>query len=352
MNPDALDAICAIIQEDAGNRGLRTDPTDNLITASAGDFQRACQSLAETPRASVAIVTGFFIPHGQPPCGETDGPLGAVFLARALTPLGIRVVLASDAFCIPALEAGLCASGLDETVRLVTLPSAEKANGLSSIQYWQGFAEETGPLTHLIALERVGPSHICESIQAQAGNAADARARYLVEASVEHHDRCHTMRGRDITPYASPAHRLFEEACRQTPRITTIGIGDGGNEIGMGRIAWDVMRGNIPNGGLVACRVPTDHLIVCGISNWGAYGLAVGVRWLRGALPESELFDLERERRTLQVMVERGPLVDGISGRPELSVDGFPFERYVKPLANLALVGKSERGKKTRNRCP
>jgi hypothetical protein len=41
-------------------------------------------------------------------------------------------------------------------------------------------------------------------------------------------------------------------------------------------------------------------------------------------------------------MVEHGPLVDGISGRPELSVDGLSFERYAEPLANLALVGQTE----------
>jgi hypothetical protein len=338
MSAESLDAICAIIQEDAGNRGLRADPVDNLITACAGDFQRACQSLAETPQASVAVVTGFFIPHGQPPCGETDGPLGAIFLARALTPLGSRVVLASDTFCIAALEAGLRASGLYQTVPLVTLPSVEQASSLTSSEYWQRFTERSGPLTHLIGLERVGPSHTCESIDGQAGNADGARARYLAEAPVEHHDRCHTMRGRDITMYTSPAHRLFEEARRQTPRITTLGIGDGGNEIGMGKIAWDVIRKNIPNGGLVACRVPTDHLIVCGISNWGAYGLAAGVRLLREAQPEPDLFDIEREQSILQAMVERGPLVDGMSGQPDLSVDGFAFERYAEPLGRLALV--------------
>jgi hypothetical protein len=338
MNADALDAICAIIQEDAGNRGLRTDPTDNLITACAGNFQRACRSLAETPRASVAIVTGFFIPHGQPPCGETDGPLGAVFLARALTPLGIRVVLASDAFCIPALEAGLRANGLGKTVALVALPSVEQASDLSSTEYWQAFTAGSGPLSHLIALERVGPSHHFESIQGQDGNGSAAWARYLAEAPVKHHDRCHTMRGRDITTYTSPAHRLIEEARRQTPRVTTIGIGDGGNEIGMGKIRWDVIRRNIANGGLVACRVVTDHLIVCGVSNWGAYGLAAGVRLLRGTAPDPELFDLERERSILQVMVERGPLVDGMSGQTGLSVDGLAFERYAEPLGRLALV--------------
>ncbi len=340
MNADALDAICAIIQEDAGNRGLRAEPAENLITACAGDFHLACQSLAQTPRACVAIVTGFFIPHGQPPCGETDGPLGAVFLARALMPLGIKVVLASDAYCIPALEAGLSASGLDGIVPLVTLPSVERASGLSSTDYWQAFAEESGQLTHLIALERVGPSHHSESIRGQYGNGSDVRGRYLAEAPVEHHDRCHTMRGRDITGYTSPAHRLFEEAGRQTPRITTLGIGDGGNEIGMGKIPWSVIRRNIPNGGLVACRTPTDHLIVCGVSNWGAYGLAAGVRILKGASLDEDLFNPEREKEILEVMVEKGPLVDGVSGLATATVDGLPDDAYFKVMKLLRNIEK------------
>src|SRR5207247_1724485 len=124
------------------------------------------------------------------------------------------------------------------------------------------FVDRAGDLTHLIALERVGPSHTAESIRNQASDDPAVLARFLEESPAEHHDRCHTMRGRDITTNSSPAHRLFEEARRQTPSITTLGIGDGGNEIGMGKIAWDVIRRNIANGGTVACRVPTDQLIV------------------------------------------------------------------------------------------
>src|SRR5262249_35920273 len=84
------------VQDDIGQRGLRADPAANLITASTGDFQAACRSIAEAAKPTIAVVTGFFIPHAQPPTGETDGPLGALFLARALAPLGIRAVLATD----------------------------------------------------------------------------------------------------------------------------------------------------------------------------------------------------------------------------------------------------------------
>jgi hypothetical protein len=44
------------------------------------------------------------------------------------------------------------------------------------------------------------------------------------------------------------------------------------------------------------------------------------------------LFDPERERELLQIMVERGPLVDGVTGKPTVTVDGLDFERYIEPM--------------------
>src|SRR5260370_21118290 len=141
MTTAALNSIRDIIQEDVGNRGLRADPTTNLITVCQGDFESACRSMASTANARVAIVTGFYIPHAQPPCGETDGPLGAIFLARALTPLGIQIVLATDSFCQRALEVGLGAAGLRKTVPLVVLPSWEMVAPMSLTDSWNPFPE-------------------------------------------------------------------------------------------------------------------------------------------------------------------------------------------------------------------
>ncbi len=338
MSDAALYAIRDVIQEDVGNRGLRADPADNLITACPDDFHAACRSLAKTPDASVAIVTGFYIPHAQPPCGETDGPLGAIYLARALTPLGVRVALVTDDFCTPALETGIGAAGLRKQVPLVTLPPAGRGATMSRHEYWQAFVERAWPLTHLIALERVGPSYTPESLQAQPEATPAILEEFRREVTPEHYGRCHTMKGRDITANMSPAHFLFDAVAADRMPITTIGIGDGGNEIGMGKIAWSTIRRNIPNGGVVACRLATDHLIVCGVSNWGAYGLAAGVRLLRGQGPDPDLFNLERERSILELMVKQGPLVDGVTGRAEVSVDGLPRERYMDVLRRLGSI--------------
>lgn len=330
---NALDKIRDLIQHDVGNRGLRTDPAVNLVSICAGDFAAACQSLAQTADPVVAIVTGFFIPQAEPPSGETDGPLGAVFLARALTPLGFRVALVSDAFCERALHCGLEACGLAKEVPVLTLPYAVSPSDLS--------LADLPPLTHLVAIERVGPSHTPATVRCQNGSTAQDVADFEREAPPAHHDRCHTMKGRDITEQMVAGHILFEHAAALPHGPVTIGIGDGGNEIGMGKIPWRVIRRNIPNGGLVACRIPTDHLIVAGISNWGAYGLAAGVRQLREAPADRLLFDADRERDILKAMVEGGPLVDGVLGRPAVSVDGIDHDRYGQLLRAVGVIANA-----------
>lgn len=378
MSEAVLNALRDLIQQDVGKRGLMADPHANLINACADDFAAACRGIAGTAQAKLLVVTGFHIFHGQPPASETDGPLGALFLARALVPVGVEVYIATDGSAIPALHAGLEMCGLADQVRIIPLPG----------DAWdeQGYREwvlahtdrAAAPLTHLIALERVGPSHSLGSLQNQPALASIPEShRRSDPSSVEGADRqvfvslpevlrksrslnsqqllalckiveeferdvppearnkCHSMRGIDITAHTSPAHLLFEDASRQEPPITTIGIGDGGNEIGMGKIAWDVIRRNIPNGARIACRVPTDHLIVTGVSNWGAYGLAAGVRLLRGVQHDPLLFAVDWERQLLQTMVNVGPLVDGVAGTRAVSVDGLAFETYADVLRKI-----------------
>ena len=286
---DTLRAIRDAIQVDVGNRGLARDPADNLFNAFPDDFAAACRSIAEHPNPHVGIVTGFMIPSARPPMGETDGPLGSLFLANALAHAGIPCKLFSDDAGLAALRAGN--QFLNRQIAAISLPAKPRPEMLH-------------PLTHLVAIERCGPSH--------------------------KNGRNHTMRGRDITDLTSPAHLLFEG---QRPYVT-IGIGDGGNEIGMGKLACETICNNIPNGDVVACRTATDYLIVAGVSNWGAYALAAGVMLLRGQVDPS-LFDVERERKMLEHLVANGPLVDGVSGQRTATVDGLTFDEYIKPLQRI-----------------
>ncbi|MGL6076848.1 MAG: glutamate cyclase domain-containing protein [Fimbriiglobus sp.] len=272
---NVLQQILATIQTDPGQRGLAKDPTDNLFTATVGDFERACQSFAKTSSASVKIYTGFFIPSAEPPAFETDGPLGAKFLADGLTMLGIPCEVCGE-----------------ETIRrlIPTTPLRE-------------------PPTHLLAIERPGPT-------------ADGSFR--------------TMRTRDITSHHATVHAQYELDRSFNP--VTIGIGDGGNEIGMGNISHETLRKNIPAAEVVHCRVGVNHLVVCGVSNWGAYALVAGVAVLLGRKDVISLFDAAREQVNLEAMVQAGPLVDGVSGRMTATVDGLSWEDYTRPMLAIRQI--------------
>jgi hypothetical protein len=71
------------------------------------------------------------------------------------------------------------------------------------------------------------------------------------------------------------------------------------------------------------------------VSNWGAYALAAGVYALRGVKPAPDLFDPDRERAILEVMVREGPLVDGVTGKQTATVDGLTWDEYARPLARI-----------------
>ena len=94
--------------------------------------------------------------------------------------------------------------------------------------------------THLVAVERPG--------RALDGGYYNARAR-------------------SVAALNAPLDALF---LRRRSGTVTIGVGDGGNEIGMGRVRARVVR-DVPNGAKIASVVRTDHLMVAGISNWGAW---------------------------------------------------------------------------------
>ena len=144
------------------------------------------------------------------------------------------------------------------------------------------------------------------------------------------------MRGRDITDTMIPAHTLFDR-----PNAVTIGIGDGGNEIGMGKVSHDTIVRNIPNGDVTHCRTATDHLIVAGVSNWGAYALVAGVFAIRQVTPPGWPFDPEMELRILEVMVREGPLVDGVTGQQTATVDGLTWDEYAAPLVRIREILES-----------
>ena len=268
----------------------------------------------------VLIVTGAGAPPWLP-AGETDGPLGAAALARALDlGFGAKPVLVSEARNLPAIVASTLATGL------AVLPAevfATRAACATTEAFELG--DQDGPASAQAMLDRHSPAAVI----------------FVEKGGPNRNGVFHTItgsgRGRDLMASAD----ALAEAARDAG-ILTIGIGDGGNEIGFGRIA-DQVADIQPFGRICACPcrggiatvTQTDILVVAAISNWGAYGIVAALACGLGR-PDL-LHDTAIERLMLERCVQAGA-VDGIVARPVLGVDGTNAasqEAIVTLLRNL-----------------
>ena len=53
-------------------------------------------------------------------------------------------------------------------------------------------------------------------------------------------------------------------------------MGDGGNEVGMGKVQ-SLVQQHIPNGDSISANTTCDHLIVSDTSNFGAYAIIASI---------------------------------------------------------------------------
>jgi hypothetical protein len=115
--------------------------------------------------------------------------------------------------------------------------------------------------------------------------------------------------------------------------MVTVGVGDGGNEVGMGTVRARVARA----GGVfaqIASVVKAKHLVVAGVSNWGAYGIVAELGRLTGC---ALLHTSEEEQAMVQACVDAGA-VDGLTHRPEPTVDGLPLPVHIGMLELLRVL--------------
>lgn len=85
----------------------------------------------------------------------------------------------------------------------------------------------------------------------------------------------YTMSKKDMSHMLAPLDGLFDQAL-EGGVVGTTGIGDGGNEVGMGNVAAEV-REHINNGQTIACITPVENLITSSVSNWCG---ATALSWL------------------------------------------------------------------------
>jgi hypothetical protein len=128
----------------------------------------------------------------------------------------------------------------------------------------------------------------------------------------------HSAAGQAISGDTQPhVHYIVEEAKKRG--AFTVGIGDGGNEIGFGLIREEANEiykqayGEICQcgcGGGEATAAATDVLVSAAVSNWGAYGVSAVLAYLLA--DPFVLQDADTERRMVEAMVAKGAAAAGM----------------------------------------
>lgn len=280
---DAVHRIETCSLRDPGNRGLAS-------FACTRELLSAADELLSGKR--VILVTGFCIRASLG--GESDGPPGALALADALHQLGKEVLLVSDEHSTALLSAGAACYGAHFPT--VSLSRSQKKADREMLDLLFSFSP-----TQVIAIER-------------PGSAPDGH-RY-------------SMRGEILDDIVPATDALLTPSF---PRhYTTFGIGDGGNELGLGSLR-DSLKHKIPQGNLIFCATPADYVIPAGVSNWGAYALVAAMSLLSG---QRLLKSPEHEQTILDALLTAGA-VDGCTQKRESSVDGLPREIYTQTLIDI-----------------
>jgi hypothetical protein len=124
--------------------------------------------------------------------------------------------------------------------------------------------------------------------------------------------------------------------------ILTIGIGDGGHEVGFGAVR-DAITAVHPFGGKsqaghasgVVTVTATDVVVSASVSNWGAYAVAAALASQRN---EPELLHTQlMDRRLIEASVQAGAR-DGATSRAEVAVDGIDWRGHMSFVGLLRSI--------------
>jgi D-glutamate cyclase-like, C-terminal len=250
-------------------RGMKTIQS----ALKPGYYMRAAMLMAPC-KGTVMIATGF------PVSGtfETDGPVGAIALYQAFSMLGATPILVCGKPLASAIQG-------DYRVHCMSLGEKGQAEAQQILNTYQPEL--------MISIEL-------------PGRAKDGKY--------------YNMRGMDISDQV-----IFFDDMVKLAHCPTIGIGDGGNETGMGKI-YDALSCL----DIIPCATSCDELVIADVSNWAAHGLIAMLSILAGKNMQGEW----NNRHCLEYFVERGS-VDGVTGEKTLTEDGFPCKVTESVIAEL-----------------
>ncbi len=258
-----------ILQKDIRNISkLKDYLSDNFLTDAANEVV--------VRKGTVLIVTGFFISYAN--ASETDGPAGSIALGRALKDIGFDVIYVTDKWSYSILE------GISEKEdEIVEFPVDNHEN---SKQFANDLIKKFSPSLS-ISIER---------------------------ASLMGDGKYRNWKGEDVSKYNAKIDYLFNYS------KFSIGIGDGGNEIGMGNLNSEIKKvEGLPDNPAVT---KVNNLIISSCSNWGAYGL---VAEISAILNKNLLISVDDAKELITKSVDLGA-VEGMSGDSIYAVDGRNLE--------------------------
>jgi hypothetical protein len=274
-------------------RNLPREGFEKIYAAARGEQEpltySAARALLNMPPGRVAMVTGVIselLPHG-----ESDGPIGAFVIARALRKLGHEIVFPLEDELAGPMRKFLEQVEGGDGMEIIVIPKESPSN----------HADLLPGIDAAISVERAGLNSVGE-MHTGAGAKNRTGTRAALDGLID---------------------RLNNEG------KITVGIGDGGTEIGFGSV-YEVAREVIPHGKVCNCPcgkgiitvTKTTHFLPASVSNWGAYALAAAMAIL--AEDASMAITPEQERHMLEIC-DQVDIRDGISGKCESSVDGIPL---------------------------
>ena len=258
----------------------------------------AARALWKSPH--VLITTGFYVDG----CPETDGLPGAFFLGRALAQQGAKVSYVGEQYVLELLRA------LVEELWLPQPGSGTRGSGDTGRPDFIEFPIADAATSEALSREIISSRQVSAAVAIERCGRTRS-GRY-----------CNIL-GEDISPWTARVDDLFTY-----PGVVTIGVGDGGNEIGMGLLS-KYIEAELGIADPVETKV--DHLVLATVSNWGAYGIIARLSSLAGL----DLLPAEgEEEEALEIIVANGA-IDGLTRRAEPSVDGFSSEASSDLIAAL-----------------
>lgn len=261
------------------------EKTGRPLTMAAVDLLQA----SIRPGKNVIIATGWVDqPVVVPGHGESDGPPGAVALAKALR-LGLKAapIIVTDECLVEGVKQVARSAGF-QCVRPEDIIHSIERNKLMTIAVLPFSADEEEARRQAAEMVAALKPAACIAIERGGMNSVGV---------------VHNMSGQNAGEGQAKIDYLFQAA--RTAGVATLGIGDGGNEIGMANIA-EAVRTRVPHGTECQCpcgegiavSTPVDVLVTATVSNWGAYAVAA-LLGLNCGVPAA-IHDPVMERRMLE----------------------------------------------------